>query len=380
MPSNPKRSHAPPSAAPGERALIATIRARASGGSRHVPLGIGDDCAVLRPSPGAEIVVTTDLSLEQVHFRRDWHTAESAGHRCLARGLSDLAAMGAAPLAAFLSLSIPGEFTLPGAETGAGASREQRSHKSSWTDRFLNGLLFLAARHHVPLAGGDTAQSPQFDEMGRKQSGLAAADIVLIGQVKRGQALLRSTARSGQVIYVTGALGGSAAELLALGRDPEHFRSLTKALPQAKTNSTHPHLFPEPRIAVGKTLAAKEWARAAIDISDGLSTDLRHICEASGVAAEIDESALPIHPLATQAERDGWIPSALGLALHGGEDYEILFTARQNAHIPRSIAGVTIHPIGIVRERRPRQPLVVMNTPSRKRIPIEAGGWEHFSH
>jgi thiamine-monophosphate kinase len=376
MPRHSKRSSAPSSALPGERALITAIRARAGGSFRHVPLGIGDDCAVLRPDPGTEIVVTTDLSLEQVHFRRDWHTPESAGHRCLARGLSDLAAMGAHPLAAFLSLSIPGEFTTPDPPAPP-AGRNLRARSVSWIDRFLDGLLLLGAKHHVPLAGGDTAQSPQFDELGRRQSGLAAADIVLIGQVKRGQALLRSGARPGNVIYVTGALGGSAAELLALGRAPEHFAELTKS--PAKGTASHPHLFPEPRLAVGSELAAKKWARAAIDISDGLSTDLRHLCEASGVAAEIDECALPVHPLALQAEHDGWIPSALGLALHGGEDYELLFTARQNAPVPRSIAGIDIHPIGMIRERRPRQPMVVMNTPSGKRVPVEAGGWEHFA-
>jgi thiamine-monophosphate kinase len=371
-----KRSSAPSSAPPGERALISAIRARAASSFRHVSVGIGDDCAVLRPDPGTEIVVTTDLSLEQVHFRRDWHTPESAGHRCLARGLSDLAAMGAHPLAAFLSLSVPGEFTTPDPALRP-ADRRKRARSVSWTNRFLDGLLLLGARYHVPLAGGDTAQSPQFDERGRRQSGLAAADIVLIGQVKRGQALLRSGARPGNVIYVTGALGGSAAELLALGRDPERFAELTKA--PAKGTASHPHLFPEPRLAAGYELAAKKWARAAIDISDGLSTDLRHLCESSGVCAEIDEAALPVHPLALQAERDGWIPSALGLALHGGEDYELLFTARQNAPIPRSIGGISVHPIGMIRARRPRQPMVVMNTPSGRRVPVEAGGWEHFA-
>ncbi|MBT9332557.1 thiamine-phosphate kinase [Paracidobacterium acidisoli] len=374
MPRNPRTSPAPHSVPFGERALISAIRARAGSGFRGVPLGIGDDCAILRPAPGSEIVVTTDLSLEQVHFRRDWHTPESAGHRCLARGLSDLAAMGARPMAAFLSLSIPSDLISPEDTSRTAGRRKPAKRDVSWTDRFLDGLLQLAAKYKVPLAGGDTAQSPQFDEQGRRQSGLAAADIVLIGQVRRGQALLRSGARPGQVIYVTGSLGGSAAELLALGRDPSQFATLTKGM-----NYGHPHLFPEPRLRAGEALAARKWARAAIDLSDGLSTDLLHICEASDVAAEIDEAALPIHPLARQAEHDGWIPSALGLALHGGEDYELLFTANRSVRIPRSIAGVSIHPIGLIQSRRQRHPMMVMNTPAGKHIPVEAGGWEHFT-
>ena len=132
----------------GERELIAGIRRRADhllAGRRKngiLTLGIGDDCAILRPRRGEEMVVTTDLSLENVHFRRDWHPPQSVGHRCLARGLSDLAAMGARPEAAFLSLALPAELT------------------GQWMDGFFDGLLALAGRHQVPLAGGDMAKSP----------------------------------------------------------------------------------------------------------------------------------------------------------------------------------------------------------------------------
>src|SRR5882762_10511353 len=151
-----------------ELELIRSIRQRASRSGRSdaaVALGIGDDCAVVRPPKGHEVLVTTDLSLEGKHFRRDWHTGRSAGHRCLARGLSDLAAMGAKPLAAFLSLSVPPEFMVS-------------DNGPSWVDRFLDGLLALANRASIPLAGGDTAQSPKFDGRGQKQAGLAAADII----------------------------------------------------------------------------------------------------------------------------------------------------------------------------------------------------------
>jgi len=344
---------------PGERTLISTIRARAAKPSGILRLGIGDDCAVLRPGAASEIVVTTDFSLEQVHFRRDWHPPEAVGHRCLARGLSDLAAMGAKPAAAFLSLAIPPELL-------AG------NRGSSWIERFFDGLLTLAERTGTPLAGGDTAQSPSFDEAGCRQTGMVSADIVLLGSVPRNRALLRSHARAGDVVYVTSVLGGAEAELLALGRNPQAFRRLTKAA------SGHPHLFPEPRLEVGARLQSQRKATAAIDVSDGLSTDLAHLCEESELAAEIEAATIPIHPLAKKAESDGWIPSALHLALHGGEDYELLFTASPRTKMPAKIAGVPIHAIGRMKTHRKGKPLIEMLDANGKRIPLDPGGWEHF--
>ncbi|HZU09470.1 MAG TPA: thiamine-phosphate kinase [Pseudacidobacterium sp.] len=335
----------------GERAFISAIRRRA-GRSGIVRTGIGDDCAVLRPPRGSEILVTTDFSLEQVHFRLDWHPPESAGHRCLARGLSDLAAMGAKPVAAFLSLALPAELT------------------SDWAKRFLDGLLALADEYGVPLAGGDTAQSPAFDESGKRQTGMVLADMVLIGAAPQGKALLRSGARAGDIIYVTGALGGAAAELLALGREPKAFRRLTKAA------SGHPHLYPVPRLEVGARL--RGMAGAAIDLSDGLSTDLAHVCEESGLSAEINEAAVPIHPLASKAEADGWVPSALHLALNGGEDYELLFTVPAGRRVPGKMAGIPIRAIGRIKPRTRGKSLVEMVTATGKRVPLHAGGWEHF--
>jgi thiamine-monophosphate kinase len=343
----------------GERAIIAAIRSRAAGASRGLRLGIGDDCAIMRPPPGHEIVVTTDLSLEQVHFRRDWHPPESVGHRCLARGLSDLAAMGARPLGAFLSLALPGELT-----TG--------QNGKSWLEGFLDGLLALAEAAGVPLAGGDTAQAPECHTRVGKQPGLAVADIVLVGSVKRGQALLRSGARVGDVIYVTGELGGAAAELLALGRDPAKFAGLTKAAPG------HPHLFPAPRIEAAYKLASTRRIHAGIDLSDGLSTDLAHVCEESGVGADLDAGAIPIHPLALQAERDGWAASAMALALKGGEDYELLFTAPKSTRIPGRIAGVKVHPIGQIEARKRGRPVITLRGRDGSATALEAGGWEHF--
>ncbi|MGH8013832.1 MAG: thiamine-phosphate kinase, partial [Candidatus Binataceae bacterium] len=150
-------------------------------------LGIGDDCAIIKPARGEELLITTDLSLENVHFRRDWHPPESIGHRCLARGLSDLAAMGARPEAALLSLALPPEL------------------RGRWMERFFDGLLALALRYSVPLAGGDIAQSPARGHDARR--GLAMADMVLLGSAAAGCGMRRSGAQPGDGIYVTGALG-----------------------------------------------------------------------------------------------------------------------------------------------------------------------------
>lgn len=333
----------------GEQALIAAISKRAGSVAREMRVGIGDDCAVVRPAKGEEIVVTTDFSLEGVHFRRDWHTPESVGHRCLARGLSDLAAMGARPVAAFLSLAVPEEFLAV-------------HRRTSWVERFFDGMLALAHRYRVPLAGGDTARAPD----------LACFDIVLLGAVKQGRALLRSRAKAGDLIYVTGALGGAAAELLRAKRDPRSFARLTKRLPE------HPHFYPEPRLAVAAKLAEGRLAHAAIDVSDGLSTDLAHICDESGLSAVVDATAIPVHPLAVEAEHGGWTASAMDLSLHSGEDYELLFTSSPSVKIPRRLAGVEVHRIGrMLKEKSLKPRVIVMDADGSSRL-LAALGWEHF--
>lgn len=333
-----------------EKALIAAIRARALGrGSSALRLGIGDDCAVVRPAADEEIVVTTDFSLEGVHFRREWHSPESVGHKCLARGLSDVAAMGARPVAAFLSMALPKELV------------EARRGKT-WVERFLDGLLALAAQYEVPLAGGDTARS----------LGPACFDIVVLGTVKRGQAWLRSGAETGDAIYVTGALGGAAAELLALEQKPRRFAGLRAAA------EGHPHFFPEPRLAAAARLAKTRHVGAAIDVSDGLSTDLGHICEESGLAAELDAAAIPVHGLAIKAERSGLAGSALELALQGGDDYELLFTARPVAKVPKKVAGVAVTRIGRMVARKSSLPPMVLRDQDGRLTTLEPRGWEHF--
>ena len=325
----------------GEKAMIAALRRRlptADSFKFGIRVGIGDDGAILDPPRGHSIVVTTDFSLETIHFRREWHSPESVGHRCLARGLSDLAAMGANPLAAFLSLALPAELI---------------KGNPSWRDRFLDGFLVLAKRFRIPLAGGDTAQSPSL-AANKRTNGLALADIIAIGSVPPGRALLRSGAKPGDRIYVTGFLGGAAAELRQLEANLRKFRNC-KSGPTENPNP-HPHLFPEPRINVGEWLSKNRKATAAIDLSDGLSTDLNHICEESQLAATIDAAAIPVHPLAKKTDSSG----PLQLALHGGEDYELLFTVSPNLRIPRIISGVPIAPIGTMRRHTARLPRILL--------------------
>jgi thiamine-monophosphate kinase len=327
-----------------ERAILKDIRARALRGAKlegALRVGIGDDAAVLAIRRGEEIVVTTDFSLEDVHFRRSWHAAEAVGHKCLARGLSDIAAMGARPVAAFVSLAVPRDLV------------HGRSGRS-WTDRFYDGLLSLGERWQVPLAGGDLAQSPGGAEA------KAAADIVVVGAVEPGRALLRSGAKAGDALYVTGTLGGAAAELRALMLTPRRFRSVTVAA------AKHPHFFPEPRIHIGRALVRRRLATATIDISDGLSVDLEHLCEESGVRAEVDAALLPLGHGATLKD-----------ALHGGDDYELLFTANAAARIPRSIAGIAVHRIGRMSRRQAGWPQMTL-VKDGLRSELKAEGWQHF--
>jgi thiamine-monophosphate kinase len=337
----------------GELAILREIRQRtarshAGNGSRALRLGIGDDCALLRPRAGEELAVTTDLSLEGRHFLLDTHPPEAIGHRCIARGLSDLAAMGARPVAVFLSLALPPELSVT-----------QRG--KSWLSRFYDGLLALAEAHQAPLAGGDLAQFSQ-----------VVADITLIGAVPRGRALVRSGARPGDLLYVTGTLGGSAAGLRILAEIAPLQPRMQAKIPAALAERLRPHLYPQPRIAQGLWLQRRGVATAALDLSDGLSTDLAHLCEESCVAAEIDAAALPIHIGATLEE-----------ALHGGEDYELLFTAAPSAKLPRSIVGVPITKIGRITSQkaghkkagRPQVNLLTASGP----VALQPRGWQHFS-
>lgn len=357
-----------------EKSLIRRIRAAAARRGISPASGIGDDCAVLRLPHGHEVLVTTDFSLEGVHFRREWHPPDSVGHRCLTRGLSDIAAMGGVPRAAFLSLALPPD--LP----------------QTWVDGFVMGFLKLADRYSVTLSGGDTAQSAD---------GILT-DIVVLGSVPAGKAILRSGARPGDLVYVTGTLGSALAALNRL-RDGEKLRP----------KSHLKHFYPEPRLAIGQFLREKRLASAMIDISDGLSTDLAHICEESQTGAVIYANAVPlgrrghrssrlvsgrekaatarakVHELqsgmlgttASRAlvesvdEESSEERNVLALALHGGDEYELLFTARPNRQIPSEIAGVPITRIGEIVAGKSMK----LVTADGKRHILKPQGWQHFA-
>jgi thiamine-monophosphate kinase len=273
------------------------------------------------------MLVTTDLMLEKVHFRSDWHRPDAVGRRCLTRGLSDIAAMGGEATAFFLSLAL-------------GADVPQK-----WVDKFFSGLLGWADQFKVPLAGGDTAESPQGIQI----------DIVVVGSVPQGKAVLRSGAQPGDQIYVTGTLGASAAEILQL----EAGRPMG---PEAG-----PRFHPIPRLAVGEALRKRGFASAMIDTSDGLSTDLEHICHESRVGAEIEAVAIPRARAGTKS-----LEVALDLALHGGEDYELLFTSAKR--VPPRVAGVPVTRIGEITKKHGMR---IRDAEGQART-LEACGWEHF--
>lgn len=244
-----------------ERQLVRRLQAKATS-APGLALGIGDDCAIFHPRVGEDLVFTTDLFLEDVHFRRDSTTTEEAGHRALARSLSDIAAMGASPRFCLVSLALP-----PWADR-------------KWFDAFYRGLLNLARRYKVALAGGDLSHADKL-----------LCDVMVCCSVPRGEALRRDGAKPGDSIYVSGPLGGW-----------KHKKQ------------------PEPRIAEGRKLIGK--ASAAIDISDGLLLDLHRLCTASKVAAKLDQDP-PLLPGAT-----------LEQALHDGEDYELLYSAPAGVRVP----------------------------------------------
>jgi thiamine-monophosphate kinase len=274
-----------------EPLLIEVLRRRAGLPRRaEIVLGIGDDCAIYRPRGSSDdLLFTTDLLLEDVHFEPSSHTSSDVGWKALARGLSDIAAMGGTPGFCLVSLAIADWVT------------------SRWIDGFYRGLL----AHSVPLLGGDLARTDR-----------VMADIVVAGSVPRGAALRRDGARAGDAVYVSGALGASA-----LGLASRRGRAWSM------------HKRPRPRLALGRFLRERLHATAAMDLSDGLSLDLHRLAASSGLRAEI--AMPPIFRGATPHQ-----------ALHGGEDYELLFTVSSRTRVPASFQGVTLTRIGTMRNGR----------------------------
>jgi thiamine-monophosphate kinase len=306
-------------------------------GSRFLSLGMGDDAALLSGTPGYEIVLTCDWFLEGTHFLRYKHPADAVGWKCLARAVSDIAAMGAVPRSFLLSLALPRELA------------------GSWLEDFLGGLRRAARKFGCSLAGGDTTERREI-----------LINVTVVGEVRRGQEVRRSGARPGDIIYVSGRLGEAELGLRLLR---ERNRGLS-----AEDARLRKHLYPEPRLALGRWLSEKRVANAMIDLSDGLSSDLRRLCEASKVGAEIRSERLPTVPV-TEAERKHRV-DPLQLALHGGDDYELLFTVRQRKanRLPRSVGAVAITPIGEVTRGREA---MVTDSDGQSRI-MKPRGWDPF--
>ncbi len=269
---------------------------------------IGDDCSVLPKDRLNDQIITADMLVEEVDFRLEWTTAEFLGHKALAVSLSDIAAMGGGPKWALLSIGIP-----------------RSLWKTDFIDKFYDGWQALAQRHGVELVGGDLSKTPD----------KVVIDSIVSGEVPKGKAILRSGARPGDSIYVTGELGGAAGALILLEADLSHDQSNEKYI-----ELTSRQLRPTPQLDVGKQLLDLGLATSMIDISDGLSSDLSHICNASGVGAIIYSDKIPIDrnlsKLSLNAEQ------RLGLALNGGEDFELLFTADEKAMSQANLRGITL--------------------------------------
>lgn len=251
--------------------------------------GIGDDCAIIPQKSGNETLVSTDMLIEGSHFLMEDVDPHQLGWKSAAVNISDIAAMGGRPTATFLSLALP------------------KGMDASWIRSFMDGYREISELYGVPLLGGDTTSSP--DRL--------CINVAILGEAENGTAKLRSTAKAGDLICVTGYLGDSAGGLQAILRNAQRDDTVKTLISR--------HYLPHPRVNEGIALAKCDGVHALMDISDGIASDLRHILEASGVGAEIDLSSLPIsEELAAFCQRSGLDP--VELATSGGEDYELLFT------------------------------------------------------
>jgi thiamine-monophosphate kinase len=320
--------------------------------------GIGDDAAVIRTEIGKNTVVTTDLLVEEIDFHRDTTRPDLLGHKALAVSLSDIAAMGACPRWALISIGVPKEVW-----------------SSEFIDEFFEGFFRLADRYKVTLIGGDVSRT--LDRI--------VIDSIVIGESIKGGAIFRSGAQPGDQIFVTGYLGDAAAGLRLIEQGVR-LQPQTTQQPVASAVGRRPrarsidhlllrHLQPEPRVGWGLLIGDKQLATAMIDISDGLSSDLNHLCRESKVGALVDASRIPIDHLVTElCGRRALDP--LMLALHGGEDFELLFTVKAEnvAKLPTRVDGVSATRIGEITDA----PSGIRIAEGSKVWNLEPGGWEHF--
>jgi thiamine-monophosphate kinase len=289
--------------------LIEKIKIKASNINKtksSFSTGIGDDCAVLPKNSKTNLVITADLLIEDIDFRLKWSKPELIGHKALAVSLSDIAAMGAKPVWAMLSIGIP-----------------EKVWKTDFVEKFYEGWLNLAEKYNVELIGGDVSKTPD----------LIVIDSIAAGETTKGKEVLRSGAKPGDLIYITGNLGGAAFGLSLLESEnmPENYEK-----PEFQKLLLR-QLAPNPQSEIGRVIGEKNLATAMIDLSDGLSSDLAHLCRASGVGAKIFSEKIPIdenikkfsnqkHRKAESVDLKNELSEELNLALNGGEDFELLFT------------------------------------------------------
>jgi thiamine-monophosphate kinase len=322
-----------------ENELVERVRSAASSSTTRTSalrLGIGDDAALFSPRRGFQTILTCDWFLEGTHFLRDKHPPDSVGWKCLARAISDIAAMGGEPRCFLLSIAIP------------------ETHTDLWLDEFLAGLRRAARKFNCPLAGGDTTRRSEI-----------LMNVTVVGEVRQDRALLRSGAQAGDIIYVSGRLGEAAFGLHRLRTE-------------SRIRKDHPtlrkHLYPQPRIAFGRWLADRRIATSVMDLSDGLSTDLPRLCAASHVGARLNASALPVVRV---SKRNGAKTiDASALALNGGDDYELLFTVRANktSRLPRTFLGIPLTAVGEIT----REQLLTLVGRNGREQPLSSGGWDPF--
>lgn len=322
----------------GEFGFISRIAASVTGG-HGVITGIGDDAAVTALTPGMQLLTSTDMLLEDVHFRQAWHPPYQLGCKSLAVNISDIAAMGGIPRWATLSLAIPPGLPL------------------DFLDEFTRGFLALATDHGVALVGGDTCASKQ---------GLAIS-VTIMGEQAPERILRRSGAQPGDDIWVTGTLGDAALALQLLEKQQPVAEAFANRL-----------LAPIPRTAAGLALATSGMVTAMIDISDGILADFGHIAELSGMGGIIRLHDLPLSPQFQSASTA--LPSlSSALALTGGEDYELCFTApptaREKIHAVMKNCGIEVTPVGIVTS----VPEVVVHDVAGNCFDLSHQGFNHFS-
>jgi thiamine-monophosphate kinase len=321
-----------------------------------IRVGIGDDCAVLAKDGKTDLVVTTDLLVEDVDFRLEWTKPEFIGHKALAISLSDVAAMGAKPVWAMLSIGIP-----------------EKIWKTNFVDKFYGGWFALAKRFDVALIGGDVSKTP--DKI--------VIDSIVAGSVQKGKAVLRSGAKVGDLIFVTGNLGGAAAGLELL----EKGEKIKKGAKNFIQKLLLRQLTPNPQIEIGQILGEKILATAMIDLSDGLSSDLAHICRASRVGAKIFADKIPfdenLRKFLTQRRKDAKAQRKenhfledLDYALNGGEDFELLFTinSKKKFRLEKELKNF---PFSCVGEITANAEIIELITNKETTI-LEPKGFRHF--